>query len=77
MLKTLSSTQFCLIYANLLLKTYMLHLEGLLRKYGRGWEGAAPKFDAPRRGCLRVSAASELFFFFFCTDSASIFAEPG
>ena len=37
----------------------------IARKYGRGWEGAALEFDASRRGCSRVGAASELFFFFF------------
>ena len=37
------------------------------RKHGRGWEGAAPESEARRgvrHGCLRVGAASELFFFF-------------
>ena len=37
------------------------------RKHGCGWEGAAPKSDTGRgvqHGCLRISAAFELFFFF-------------
>ena len=36
------------------------------RKHGCGWEGAAPKSDTGRgvqHGCLRISAAFELFFF--------------
>ena len=46
-------------------KSLMRYIEA--RKHGRGWEGAAPKFEARRgvrRGCPRVGAASKLFFFF-------------
>ena len=62
-------------------KSLMRYIEA--RKHGRGWEGAAPKFEARRgvrRGCPRVGAASKLFFFFFPrihVDLASIYAESG
>ena len=33
-------------------------------KHEHGWEGAAPKSDVARRGCSRVDAVFDLFFFF-------------
>ena len=32
-------------------------------KHEHGWEGAAPESDAAQRGCSRVGAAFDLFFF--------------
>ena len=40
----------------------------LSRKHRRGWEGAAPEFDAGcsyQHHCPRIGAMSECFFFFF------------